>query len=183
MPPTATATPEVLGCDPGLLRGGFGNLYRENVAVRQQLGCPTSAEIAGSASEQFFEQGMMYWWGLNNTAYRDTIFILFGRSAGTYAIFPPEEVAAMPEPPPSDDPTAPKNGFGRIYYNRDSVANQLGRWTSAEIELKNERAGVIQFFDRGLMLYTPDDRPRGEAAIFVLYDDLTFERYIDTFGG
>lgn len=191
VPPTATATvtPEpptetpVAECDESLLRGGFGRLYNDEVRVRVGLGCPVGPEVAGEASEQFFERGTMYWWGRNGTRFRDTVFVLFGSNAGSYTAFSAEQVAALDDPPPQDDPNAPQRGFGSVYFNADGVAERLGRWISSEISLRDARAGVIQFFDRGVMLYTPMYTPENNASIFVLYDTGDFARYVDPLGG
>lgn len=180
-PPTETPVAE---CNQTLLRNGFGRLYNEEVEVRVGLGCPLGPEVAGQASEQFFEQGTMYWWGLNGTRYRDTVFVLYGPSGGDWVGYSGPEVAALGEPRrPDNEPNAPERGFGAVYYNVDGVAERLGRWVSPEIELKDARSGVIQFFDGGVMIYTPDYRPENNASIFVLYNGGGFDRYADPLGG
>jgi serine/threonine protein kinase len=173
--PTVTADPVAL-CNEDLLQGGFGQLYLENVAVRAGLGCPLEREQAGSAAQQYFERGAMYWWGLNPTELRDTVIVLYGLEAGTYELVPPEAAAALPEPPTPDDPDAPVRGFGRIYFGKAGVQAALGAWIGAEQSLD---AGVIQFYEQGVMIYTPIARTGGGGVIFVLYADRSFERYRD----
>lgn len=152
------------------MQGGFGKLYNDNVSVRVRLGCPLSGEAPGYATQQFFENGSMYYWRPT-----DTIYVLLGRDSGDYRIFPPDVVAALPEPTPADA-NAPVRGFGRIYANDANVRAFLGGWTSGEEILQPH--GVIQRFANGLMLHTPAHRD-GSAAIYVLYNDRTFERFQD----
>ncbi|NNJ08718.1 protein kinase [Chloroflexales bacterium ZM16-3] len=180
--PTATASPTpTADCTEGMLQGGFGQLYRENVSVRSKLGCPQAGERAGDGSVQFFVGGTMVYWGLNPTSLRDTIIVLLGLDGGTYTLVTDTEAAGYPEPPPSEDPNAPVRGFGRIYFGRPGVASAMGAWKSPEIELKGEDQGVIQLFDGGTMIYTPIYKQPGAGAqaIFVLYADGSFERYND----
>jgi serine/threonine-protein kinase len=177
---TDTASPTV-DCTDGRLHGGFGQLYRDDVAVRSRLGCPKDIERTGTGSEQFFTDGTMFYWGLNPTGLRDSVIIFYGLNSGTYGIVSADEVATFPEPPPNSDPNAPVRGFGRIYFGKAGVADALGTWISPEIELKGKSMGVIQFFDGGTMIYTPIYQQPGadKQAIFVLYADGAFERYND----
>jgi serine/threonine-protein kinase len=180
-PPTDTPVAE---CDQTLLQGGFGSLYNDEVEVRVGLGCPVGPEVAGKASEQFFERGTMYWWGQNGTRYRDTVFVFYGRDGGDYQSYSAEQVAALGKPARPEDPAAPDRGFGAVYFNVDGVAERLGAWTSPEIALQSaESLGVIQFFDRGVLLYTPAYLPENNASIFVLYAGGGFDRYADPLGG
>lgn len=184
-PPTVTPSVEAR-CDDALLTGGFGKLYDDNVAVRTRLGCPIDSEAVGQASEQFFVHGTMYYWDRhNNTPLDDTIFVFYGLDKGSYELIGAEEAASYDEPPPNPDPDAPVRGFGRVYFNKPGVADQLDEWISGEIVLKGKTAGVIQFFEKGIMLYTSDYRQPGASAhsIFVLYTvDGSFERYNDLAG-
>ncbi len=181
--PTLSETPSPSAdCSEGRLTGGFGQLYRTNVGVRNHLGCPKESEHIGKGSEQFFASGTMFYWGLNPTGLRDTIIVFSGLTSGSYATVSADEAARYPDPPSSSDPNAPIRGFGRVYYGKVGVAEALGAWTSPEIELKeSSNPGVIQFFDDGAMIYTPiyQQPGAGNQAIFVLYADGAFERYND----
>lgn len=90
------------------------------------------------------------------------------------------EVSALgPEPTPGPDPNQPVRGFGTVYFNLPGARERLGPWASPEIVLRGDRRGVIQYFEQGLMLWTPAYQPTGDASIFVLYNDGSFERYDD----
>ncbi|NTV63049.1 MAG: hypothetical protein HGA65_05880, partial [Oscillochloris sp.] len=179
-PPTATATATV-DCTEGMLNGGFGQLYREDVVVRERLGCPESIDRAGDGATQFFQSGTMFYWGLNPTNLRDSIVIFYGLNTGNYQVVSAEETASYPEAPASEDPNTPIRGFGRVYYGKSGVATGLGTWKSPELELKGSTRAVIQFFESGTMIYIPIYNQPGASAqsIFVLYADGTFERYND----
>lgn len=180
---TATATPRPAAvCDYNLLTGGFNKLYRDNATVRVKLGCPRNREVGGEASEQFFDEGVMYWWGFNSTELSDAIFVFYGNNSGEYEIVTTEESVTYPEIPTPTDPRAPIRGFGKIYFSKPGVSDRLGSWSSEEIPI----TGVIQFFDKGIMLFTPEYRSTGgtrKAILVLYYADKTFTRYDDTYGG
>jgi serine/threonine-protein kinase len=180
---TATATPSpeptvTAECDLDLLQGGFERLYRDNVEVRTRLGCPEDRERAGRAAQQFFDRGVMYYWGLDQGRGSDTIWVLY-ESEARYEIYPPAEVAALPAPTPDSDPTAPVGGFGRIYFGSPGVAERLGPWRSPMIELHDRTSGVLQYFADGMLLYVRDHPDTRRNVIFVLYTDGTIARYND----
>jgi serine/threonine-protein kinase len=185
--PTVTPTPTedpLAGCDLELLAGGFGRVYDDNVSVRRGVGCPVEREIAGAASEQFFDRGMMFYWdNSNETANADFIYVFYGTNAGRYEALSPDEVSALgPDPTPGPDPNQPLRGFGRVYFGSEA-REQLGAAVSPEIVLEGTRAAVMQRFEAGLMFYTPVYQPTSGRSIFVLYNDGTFDRFDDTFGG
>ncbi|WP_129673927.1 serine/threonine-protein kinase [Candidatus Chloroploca sp. Khr17] len=183
--PTEVEPTPLADCPNGLPVRGFGKLYADNVGVRTGLGCPVAPESAGIAAQQFFESGTMYYWDLTNRDMkRDHIFVFYGTNGGNYTQLSAQEVADLgPEPTPGTDPNQPVRGFGRVYFHKSGVREQLGLPTTPELELKGSQLGVIQFFDRGLMIWTPDYRPTGGSSIFVLYDTGRFERFHDSFVG
>ncbi len=171
VPPTATAT--ATPCPIAASRG-FGKIYAENPRVREQLGCATSREQTGTATQQFFESGTMYYWQPD-----ETIFVFLDLRAGAVEIFSEAAVEALPEPDPvPDDPNSPPGGFGRIYYNLPEIRNQIGA-PLVPMEIL-QPYGVLQRFQGGVMVFTPDYRGTGKN-IFVVYNDGSFERYVDTF--
>lgn len=187
--PTETVAPitptSVAQCDDRLLVGGFGKLFDDNIGVRTRLGCPQAPEVAGDGSQQFFEQGLMFYWDRRNKTLKDDyVYVFYGRDAGVYDGLPPQAVADLgPDPTPGPDPNQPVRGFGRVYFNWPMVRERLGAPTSPELELKANQRGVIQLFADGLMIYTPAFQPTNGASIFVLYNDGAFERFDDSFGG
>ena len=176
--PTDTPPPTAIpACPQGLLAGGFEKLYNDNVEVRVSLGCPTAAMSAGRATIHFFDGGTMYWW-----ANSDTIYVLLDPVAGDYLAVDKQEAASYPEPAPDpDDPQSPVRGFGRVYYHRPGVQEVLGTPRSTEIVL--DPHGVWQPFEGGVMLWVPaqTDPQHVPKFIFVLYDNGTFQRYLDSY--
>lgn len=119
----------------------------------------------------------MYWW-----AGSDTIYVLLDPVAGDYLEIDKQEAASYPEPDPNpDDPQAPVRGFGRVYYHKPGVQVALNTPRSTEIVL--DPHGVWQQFERGIMLWVPaqTDPQQASKLIFVLYDDGTFRRYLDSY--
>ena len=171
---TVSPTPSATPCPAELLRGGFGRLFKADVEVRVRLGCPSSAEAAGVAAQQFFERGSMFYWQAN-----DTIYVFLEPDNGDYIAVPPADAATLPTPAPQADPNAPVRGFGRVYYGRSGIAEVLGLWLSPEELL--DGGAVFQLYERGLMVYTPSYLAGGlrSAAIFVLYNDGSFLRVED----
>jgi hypothetical protein len=184
-PPLASATappsPSVI-CPTDQMAGGFGKLYRENVAVRVGLGCMLEREQAGYAVQQFFEHGAMYYWEPT-----DTIFVFLAHQEGTYRVVEAAEAAALPEPVPDpNNPNAPVRGFGRVYYGMPNVHATLGASITPELILESsDGIGVRQRFERGQMLSKPllPSAPPGERGktIYVLYDTGRFTRYQDLY--
>jgi serine/threonine protein kinase len=179
--PTGTPTPSPTAAPPATTTScpiaasrGFGKIYAENPRVRERLGCATSQEQTGVATQQFFAAGTMYYWQPT-----EEIFVFLDLHDGAVEIFTEPEVAALPEldPPPAET-NAPPGGFGRIYYNLPEIRDQIGAPLSP-MELL-QPYGVIQPFQDGIMVFTPDYRGTGKN-IFVVYNDGSFERYVDTF--
>lgn len=175
--PLAPVTSTPTACDRSLLTGGFGKLYQENVSVRVKLGCPTAPEAPGYAVQELFEQGTMYWWEAT-----DTIYVFLGVQHGAYQVFPAAMVANLPTPV-GHDPNERLPGFDRVYWANPTIQQKIGKPLTGEILLKEGTdlpPGVIQPFQQGLMIFTPDYGGAGKT-IFVLYDaDKTFERIKDT---
>jgi serine/threonine-protein kinase len=128
---------------------------------------------------------MMFYWDASNQDERaDYIFVFYGLNSGLYDELSKSDIQILvPEPTPGSDPNQPVRGFGRVYFNQQQAAERLGPWTSPEIVLAGNQSGVVQYFDKGMMIWTPDYRPTGGRSIFVLYTDGTFERYADALAG
>jgi hypothetical protein len=172
--PSATPTEAVASCDESLLRAGSGFkvLYDDHAEVRGRLGCPTSGEIAVAAVDQFFGAGTMYWTGKQ----RDVFYVLLGADNGPFQRYTVSQVANLPDPPAEIDPLIRREGgFARIYYGVSEVREALG------VPIVGERniTGALQFFERGLMLYSPPESNRPKGAIYVLANGGTFWQYLD----
>jgi len=172
--PTAppTATPTALVCSAALA-GGFGQLWNNNQALQQQLGCPQQAEQGGQIAEQPFERGSMFWFGP-----LDTIYALIGNDSGVWRSFGPGDLKNRPTPAPVDAPPglfAPVSGFGLVWGTEPDVQAKLGWGTKPEAGPYN---GAYQPFENGFMLFSSTGLDRGKT-IYVLYQDGMFERYDD----
>ncbi len=131
------------------MQGGFGRLWTTNAQVRVLLGCPLTKEAPGAASEQIFEQGLMYWWSGT-----DEIHIGRGsRDGGTWDpaknTYREGEKLAPLSPPPGL--YAPQRGFGKLWRESGFHQAKLGWATGPEASF----TGVYQRFERGIMLYSP----------------------------
>jgi len=170
--PTSTATATSPQCEVALA-GGFGALWRAQASVREALGCPLEAERAGYSVEQLFEGGLMY--------YRDDTeqFWVFSNGAATWRLYVdvyPSDPEPTDEPPP--DRIKPVRGFGRLWQKYSAIRETLGWGTTPETGF----VGVVQRFERGTMLYTPDVNNHAKR-IYVLYNTGTFELFRDTYTG
>jgi hypothetical protein len=78
--------------------------------------------------------------------------------------------------PPQGCPTTPGRGFGTVWAGRPPVGLNIGCPTEAgETPIRI----AIEHFERGTMVWVERDR-EGTAAIYVLFEDGTYERYEDT---
>lgn len=158
-------------------------MFDQNIAVRSGLGCPLAGEVAGDGSVQFFEQGTMFYWDdVNQPPKNDYIYVFYGRNTGSFDELDPDTVATYgTDPTPGPDPNQPMRGFGRVYFFKPGARELLGAPISPEIALRGVRRGVMQQYQKGMMIYTPFYEPTESAAIFVLfYNEGTFQRFDDT---
>lgn len=171
--PQPTATASLPNCQ-GLLVGGFGNLWRTSPELRSAIGCPIEAEQAGYSVEQIFQGGAMYY------RQEDSQFWVFnGAVSGSWRkrmdVFDsdPEPTDQAP-----DGLITPASGFGRL-WNKDAAIRQALGWATTPEE---GFTGVLQRFDRGLMLFSPAMLGHSKR-IYVLYNNGTFEVFKDTYTG
>jgi serine/threonine protein kinase len=171
--PQPTATSALPRCQAGLT-GGFGTLWRNSPEVRSVVGCPIEEERPGYSVEQIYEGGQMY--------YRqedDQFWVFHGGINGTWRKYL-DVYASDPEPTDQapDGLITPKSGFGRIWQKHQEVRNSLGWATTHE----DGFTGVLQRFERGLMLYSPAINGHGKR-IYVLYNNGSFEIFKDSYTG
>jgi len=140
--------------------GGLSDAFAPfwSADLQDALGCPTGGEVVVDLAEQPFEGGRMFW----RSDLRQ-IYVL--TAVGNYFIredawVGPEEYACAGNPPAGL--VKPKRGFGLIWCSEDEIRKQVG-WG-----LEEERGyrGVLQGFDRGLLLLTE----RGE--VYSLHDGI-----------
>lgn len=168
--PTPTATSEVVACTIEA-PGGFGQLLNNNESVRERVGCPTAGDVYSAVSDQVFQSGNMLWYETF-----DQFYIFFGKDAGSWMTYTGVDLNQRgwenptPVAPPDPDLIAPSDsGFAVIWGNNEAVREGLG-WATTGLSYTN--GGALQLFDGGRMLF----HPRVEA-IYVLYNDGSFERY------
>ncbi|HEY0735354.1 MAG TPA: protein kinase [Herpetosiphonaceae bacterium] len=171
--PQPTATSSLPVCQ-AQLAGGFGNLWRGNPELRSAIGCPIEAEQAGYSVEQIYQGGAMYY------RQEDSQFWVFnGALSGSWRkrldVFDsdPEPTEQAP-----DGLITPASGFGRLWNKDAAIRQALGWATTPEVGF----TGVLQRFDRGMMLFSPAINEHGKR-IYVLYNNGTFEVYRDTYTG
>lgn len=171
--PQPTATSALPTCQ-AQLAGGFGTLWRGNPDLRGAIGCPIEAEQPGYSVEQIYEGGAMYY------RQEDSQFWVFsGALSGSWRkrldVFDSD-----PEPTEQAPPglITPASGFGRLWNKDAAIRQALGWATTPEVGF----TGVLQRFDRGMMLFSPAINEHGKR-IYVLYNNGTFEAFRDTYTG
>lgn len=170
--PQPTATDAPAPCQIALV-GGFGELWRSNKRVQDALGCPASRERAGNSVEQLFEGGLMYY-----RQETEQIWV-FSAEIGTWRDY---SDVALSDPEPNEQAPngliTPKNGFGRVWQKYPTVRQNLGWATTPETPF----TGVIEPFDRGMMLWVPAVNSHG-ARIYVMYNTGKYEMFRDDYTG
>ncbi|HEY0602528.1 MAG TPA: serine/threonine-protein kinase [Herpetosiphonaceae bacterium] len=171
--PQPTATSSLPICQ-AQLAGGFGTLWRGNPELRGAIGCPIEAEQPGYSVEQIYQGGAMYY------RQEDSQFWVFnGALSGSWRkrldVFDSD-------PEPTEQAPAglitPASGFGRLWNKDTAIRQALGWATTPEVGF----TGVLQRFDRGMMLFSPAINEHGKR-IYVLYNNGTFEVFRDTYTG
>lgn len=173
---TPTVTPRVsvtatLPCSIMPVRG-FGQVWRSDSSVRERVGCPAGPEGAVTPTVyQRFQGGFMFWRGDTRTVY-----VFIGGSSDTYGVwrqFPDtwQEGDPLPSKTPPAKLYAPIRGFGKVWYNNESVQLALG-WA---LEPESNTGAVWQQYERGNALWTAD------RTIRFMYSDGLYARFDDTF--
>ena len=143
----------------------FADYWLSDRGLRLALGCPSDGLRSGSMAEQVLERGQMIWREADRM-----ILILYGD--GAWRSIPDHWQDGMPEI--SCEATAPsgllqpKRGFGLVWCTEPGVKEGLGWAVGEEQGLTNE----WQAFDHGQMMLLP-----GRSAIYVLFNDGTFQQY------
>ncbi len=165
-------------------RRGFGELWRNNDAVRAKIGCAETyyggEQVIPTAYEEF-EHGAMLWMAIEDTYYSEqTVIVLY--DDGTFDRFEDTWESSQPVDDPSIIPPAglhqPKFGFGKVWREASGVRDRLG-WA---VEPESASNGSFQRFNYGAMIWREN-----EDLIWVFYGDLywepsgTWEVYEDTF--
>ena len=145
-------------------QNGFGTVWYHNASVRQQLGCPTTAEQGFSGAQQWFHNGFVV---SNDT--NGTIYVFYNN--GTWQQFQNTWTSGDPVYNPSLIPPPgwcqPEYGIGKVWRNQDNVSQKLG-WAKNPAQATN---GTTQQYQGGMMLWT------STAGVYVMYNNGTFQHF------
>lgn len=149
---------------------GFGKVWRENPSVRDGLGYATAQQKVVWMAEEPFELGHMLW-------REDTRTIYVLKRDGTWKAYDDtwqegRDIVKWGYVPPAGR-VEPIRGFGKVWRSYlGGPSGQLG-WAT---EPERGFYGVVQPFDRGLMLWS------NRKVIFVLFNSGAWTQYSDTYG-
>jgi hypothetical protein len=177
--PTPTLTPPSFEATGIEVQQIFQPIW-EKPGVGDYLGYPT--QPAGGDrryARQYFERGYLYWWDRPDG--RGLIWAVEmpqpGENQGARWTGPYEDTwdggdrfscqAAR------DTSAGPVSGFGKLWCEHPEIAQAIGIPTESEQGTGESTSyGVVQFFQNGVMLYSPLDH-----EVFVLFDSGGWGRY------
>jgi hypothetical protein len=177
--PTPTATPPSF--DPtGIEAHEVFKSAWEQPEVRDYLGYPTKAAIDGRHyARQYFERGYLYWWDQPDD--HGLIWSMEIRQPSARRGFrwtgPYEDTWDGGDSYSCDaaraNPDGPIRGFGKLWCDNPEIAEAIGAARGSEQGTGDTNSyGVVQFFQGGVMLYSPLDR-----EVWVLFNGGTWQRY------
>jgi hypothetical protein len=151
----------------------------EQPGVKGYLGYPTEeASDARHYARQYFERGYLYWWDQPND--RGLIWAVDipqpAANQGFHWAGPYEDTWNDGDKTHSCDeanPNGPVRGFGKLWCDHPEIAEAIGMPAESERGTGNTtNYGVVQFFQGGVMLYSPIDR-----EVWVLFEGGTWQRH------
>lgn len=177
--PTPTATPpsfEPTGIEThGVLKPVWGK-----PEVKDYLGYPTGEASADRRyARQYFEYGYLYWWDRPGPS--DLIWAVEmpqpAASQGFRWTGPYEDTWDGGDSFSCDaaraNPNGPVRGFGKLWCDHPEIAQAIGAARESEDGTGNSTSyGVVQFFQGGVMLYSPLER-----EVWVLFNGGVWQRY------
>jgi hypothetical protein len=144
------------------------------------LGFPTEAAIVDQHyARQYFERGFLYWWDRPNAP--GLIWAIEmpqpAASQGFRWSGPFEDTWNGEDPYSCDsaraNPNGPIRGFGKVWCEHPEMAQRVGAARESEQGTGNTtNYGVVQFFQGGVMLYSPLDHD-----VWVLFGGGTWQRH------
>jgi hypothetical protein len=177
--PTATATPpsfEPTGVETHEI---FETVW-EQPEVRDYLGYPTKAAIDDRHyARQYFERGYLYWWdqpdGLGQIW--SVEISQPGARQGFRWTGPYQDTWDGGDSYSCDaaraNPDGPIRGFGKLWCDNPEISKAIGAARGPEQGTGTTTSyGVVQFFQGGVMLYSPLDR-----EVWVLFNGGTWQRH------
>jgi len=152
----------------------------EQPGVKDYLGYPTQAASDDRHyARQYFERGYLYWWDRPNA--EGLMWAVEipqpGARQGFQWTGPYEDVWDGDDTYSCDaaraNPDGPIRGFGKLWCDHPEIAEAIGAARGSEQGTGNTTSyGVVQFFQNGLMLYSPIDH-----EVWVLFDGGTWQRH------
>jgi AAA-like domain len=171
---TATApatTPSPTPCNSEIA-GIFGQLYQSDAAIRISLGCALGSPRIGDTAIQYYPNGTLYW-----AQSQPVLFVFYGETEGTWQTIRFDTDAELAYNCP-DGTYIPVRGFKQALATHPQIADKLGQCaiTPEEPSTPNNN-GVVQRFQRGLILSIEATVSTGESRIWVLLNNGTFRRF------
>lgn len=152
----------------------------EQPGVKDYLGYATEAAIdERHYARQYFERGYLYWWDQPDDL--GLIWTVEIRQPGARHGFrwtgPYEDAWDGSDPYSCDaaraNPNGPVRGFGKLWCDNPEIAEAIGAARGSEQGTGDTTSyGVVQFFQGGVMLYSPLDR-----EVWVLFNGGTWQRH------
>ncbi len=152
----------------------------EQPGVKDYLGYAIEAAIDDHRyARQFFERGYLYWWDQPDDLGLVWAVEIRQPSArhGFRWIGPYEDAWDGGDPYSCDaaraNPDGPIRGFGKIWCDNPEIAEAIGPARGSERGTGDRSSyGVVQFYQGGVMLYSPLDR-----EVWVLFNEGTWQRH------
>gem|GEM_PF-1315250 len=152
----------------------------EQEEVKDYLGYPIEATRDDRRyARQYFERGYLYWWDQPDD--RGLIWAIEMSQPGAKQGFgwsgPYEDFWDGGEPFSCDaaraNPDGPVRGFGKLWCDHPEISEAIGAARGSERGTDNTSSyGAVQFFQGGVMLYSPLDR-----EVWVLLKGGTWQRH------
>jgi len=152
----------------------------EQPGVKDYLGYPTRVAIDDRQyARQYFERGYLYWWDHPDDPGLIWAVEILQPSArqGLRWMGPYEDSWEEGDPYSCDaaraNPDGPIRGFGKLWCDNPDIAQAIGAARGSEQGTGTTTSyGVVQFFQGGIMLYSPLDR-----EVWVLFNGGDWQRY------
>lgn len=152
----------------------------ERPTVKDYLGYPTEAAIVDQQyARQYFERGFLYWWDRPNAPGLIWAIEMPQPAANRGFLWsgPFEDTWNEGDPYSCDaaraNPNGPIRGFGKVWCEHPEMAKRIGAARESEQGTGDTtNYGVVQFFQGGVMLYSPLDRD-----VWVLFEGGTWQRH------
>jgi hypothetical protein len=152
----------------------------EKVNVGDYLGYPVDEAVADRRyAKQYFEKGYLYWW--DRPEHRGLIWVVEvpqpEANQGSRWSGPYEDTWDGKNPyactAAQANSNGPIRGFGKLWCDTPGISQAIGSTQEEERGTGDStNYGVVQFFQNGVMLYSPLDR-----EVFVLFNGGAWQRH------